>query len=184
MVIEVGGVKIRIISWREGIALSEELAKRVENSKYRPEVVVAISRGGLVPARIVSDVLEIDDVVSVGVKYWGLARKRAEKPILYHGVEPSAVRGRRALLVDEVTDTGHTLQLAKTILELMGAEVRTAVLHLKTTSLITPDYYVEKVNEWMWISYPWSRHEDYRELKKRGHDLSQYFGFSQQNYFL
>lgn len=174
---EVGGVKIRIISWGEGITLSEELARRVESSGYKPEVVVAISRGGLVPARIISDVLGVDDVVTIGVKYWGLAHKRAERPILYHGVEPSAVRGRRALLVDEVADTGHTLQLARAVLELMGAEVKTAVLHFKATSSTAPDYYVERVEEWVWISYPWSRHEDYREFKRRGHDLSQHFGF-------
>ena len=174
-IVEVGGVKVRFISWAEGITLSETLARRVQESGYRPDVIVAVSRGGLVPARIISDVLGVDDVVAISVKYWGLAQRRAERPILYHGVEPGVIRDRKVLVVDEVADTGHTLTLAKNLLDLIGAaEVKTAVLHLKTTSRFTPDYYAEKIEEWVWISYPWSRYEDLREFKKRGQDISKY----------
>lgn len=173
--VEIGGVKVRFISWKEGVMLSEALAKKVQESTYQPEVIVAVSRGGLVPARIISDVLEVDDVVSIGVKYWGLAQRRAERPVLYHNTEPGVVRDRRVLVVDEVTDTGHTLIVIKNILDLMGArEIRLAVLHLKATSRLIPDYYVEKIDEWIWISYPWSRHEDYREFKKRGYDIAEH----------
>jgi hypoxanthine phosphoribosyltransferase len=174
-IVEVGGVKVRFISWAEGIALSETLARRIQDSGFKPDVIVAVSRGGLVPARILSDVLEVDDVVTVGVKYWGLAQRRAERPVLYHGVEPGVIRDRKALVVDEVADTGHTLMLTRSLLDLIGAaEVKTAVVHLKTTSKYTPDYYAEKIEEWVWISYPWSRYEDLREFEKRGHDISKY----------
>lgn len=173
--VELGGVKVRFITWAEGITLSETLAKKIRESIYRPEVIIAISRGGLVPARIISDVLGVDDVISMGVKYWGLAQRRAERPLLYHSIEPGVIRDRKVLIADEVADTGHTLMLAKSLLDLIGAaEVKTAVLHLKTTSRFTPDYYAEKVEEWVWISYPWSRYEDLREFKKRGHDISKY----------
>jgi hypoxanthine phosphoribosyltransferase len=47
-------------------------------------------------------------------------------------------------------------------------------VHLKTTSKYTPDYYAEKIEEWVWISYPWSRYEDLREFEKKGHDISKY----------
>ncbi|ABL87974.1 phosphoribosyltransferase [Pyrobaculum islandicum DSM 4184] len=174
-IIEIGGVKVRFISWPEGITLSEILAKKIEESGYKPEVIIAVSRGGLVPARIISDVLGIDDIISIGVKYWGLAQRRAERPIVYHNVEPGVVRGKSVLVVDEVADTGHTLMTVKNILDLVGAsETKTAVLHLKTTSSYVPDYYVEKIEEWVWISYPWSRYEDLREFKKRGFDISRY----------
>lgn len=173
-IVEVGGIKVRFISWAEGVALSERLAGHIMESGYAPDVIVAVSRGGLVPARIISDVLGVDDVVSIGVKYWGLAQRRAERPVLYHGIEPGVVRGRKVLVVDEVADTGHTLLLVKNLLDLMGAEAKTAVLHLKTTSQYTPDYYAERIEEWVWISYPWSRWEDCREFKKRGQDISKY----------
>lgn len=40
--------------------------------------------------------------------------------------------------------------------------------------MFLPDYYVEKIEEWVWISYPWSRYEDYREFKRRGFDIGKY----------
>lgn len=127
------------------------------------------------PARVLSDVLGVDDVVTVGVKYWGLAQRRAERPVLYHGIEPGVVQDKRVLVVDEVADTGHTLSVTKNLLEIIGAaEIKTAVIHLKTTSMFLPDYYVEKIEEWVWISYPWSRYEDYREFKRRGFDIGKY----------
>lgn len=166
---------MRFISWAEGIELSEKLAKKVQTSGFYPDVVIAISRGGLVPARVLSDVLGVDDVVTVGVKYWGLAQRRAERPVLYHGIEPGVVQDKRVLVVDEVADTGHTLSVTKNLLEIIGAaEIKTAVIHLKTTSMFLPDYYVEKIEEWVWISYPWSRYEDYREFKRRGFDIGKY----------
>jgi len=175
MDVEVGGVRVRFISWPEAIEMSEALGRKVLESGFKPEIVLAVSRGGLVPARIVSDILDVDNVVAAAVKYWALAERRAERPVLYHGVEPSIVGGKKVLVVDEVADTGATLKLIVDLLNVMGvAEVRTAVLHVKSTSSLTPDYYVERVAEWVWISYPWSRWEDLREFKKRGHDIIKY----------
>lgn len=175
MDVEIGGVKVRFVSWPEAIEMSEALGRRILESGFKPEVILAISRGGLVPARIISDVLDVDNIVTVAVKYWAVAERRAERPILYHGVEPSVIGGRKVLVVDEVADTGATLKLIADLLNVMGvAEAKTAVLHVKSTSGFTPDFYAERVAEWVWISYPWSRWEDFREFKKRGHDISKY----------
>ncbi|MBP1449209.1 MAG: phosphoribosyltransferase [Thermoproteus sp.] len=175
MEVEVGGVKVRFISWPEAIGLSEELGRRVLDSGYKPEIILAVSRGGLVPARIISDVLDVDNIVAMAVKYWAVAERRAERPIIYHGVEPSVVGGKRVLVVDEVADTGATLKLIADLLNVMGAaEVKSAVLHVKSTSKFAPEYYAERITEWVWISYPWSRWEDYREFKRRGYDISKY----------
>lgn len=175
MDVEVGGVKVRFITWPEAIEMSERLAKRIMDSGFKPDVILAVSRGGLVPARIISDVLDVDNIVASAVKYWALAERRSERPILYHGVEPGVVSGKRVLIVDEVADTGATLKLMVDLLNVMGvSEAKTAVLHFKSTSKFTPDYYVERVEEWVWISYPWSRWEDLREFRKRGYDISKY----------
>lgn len=170
-----GGVRVRFISWPEAIELSERLGRQILDSGFKPEIILAVSRGGLVPARIISDVLDVDNIVAMAVKYWAVAERRAERPIIYHGVEPSVVGGHKVLVVDEVADTGATLRLIVDLLNVMGAaEVKTAVLHLKSTSRFTPDYYAETIKEWVWVSYPWSRWEDYREFKRRGHDISKY----------
>ncbi len=162
-------IRILHISWDEAVSLSLRLAGKVRASGYSPDLIVAVSRGGLVPARIISDVLGVDDIIAIMIKYWGTARRRHERPLIYHGVEPSIVRERKVLIVDEVSDTGKTLEIAVDFVSMAGPlDVKTAVLHLKSTSSFVPDFYIEKLEDWVWISYPWSRCEDYREFKALG----------------
>jgi hypoxanthine phosphoribosyltransferase len=74
---------------------------------------------------------------------------------------PEEVRGYNLLIVEEVCDTGKTLQHAVELLELAGAGlIRTAVLHYKpekTQTGFVPDWYADVTNKW--VIYPWELHE-------------------------
>jgi hypoxanthine phosphoribosyltransferase len=72
-----------------------------------------------------------------------------------------------------VTDTGATLsKVIRLVRDLGAAVVKTAVLHHKATSSFTPDYYVEKLERWAWIFYPWSFSETlYGLARLRGGDI-------------
>ncbi|WP_243666043.1 phosphoribosyltransferase [Vulcanisaeta sp. JCM 16159] len=87
------------------------------------------------------------------------------------------------LVVDDVTDTGKTLAVARDILRFYGArEVRTATLYVKPWSKIKPDYYVGTTDKW--ILFPWEVGEVIRsqvqgsspESVIRSLRLSEYFG--------
>ena len=79
---------------------------------------------------------------------------------------------RDSLLVDDVSDSGRTLQVAIDLARLYGArEVRTATLYIKKKTMLVPDYFVEEVDRW--IVFPWEYGEVIRELAlKRYGDLS------------
>ncbi len=66
------------------------------------------------------------------------------------------------LVVDDVSDTGDTFDLAVRHIEECGraAAIRTAALHHKAVSRFRPDYYAQKVVKWRWIIYPWAVTED------------------------
>lgn len=71
------------------------------------------------------------------------------------------VSGKKILVIDDVTDTGDTLEAAVEYLETFGPEeIRTGVLQHKECSSFIPDFYAEYVGEWRWIVYPWARHEE------------------------
>ncbi|RLI86232.1 MAG: phosphoribosyltransferase, partial [Archaeoglobales archaeon] len=73
--------------------------------------------------------------------------------------------GKRVLVVDDVADTGETVELvAKHVMEKNAKDVRTAVLDFKHTSKFVPDYYAREMESWKWIVYPWSLYEDARDL--------------------
>ncbi len=159
-------MEVIYIPWSKALRMCYKLAEMIMDSGEVFDVIVTISRGGLVPARIVSDVLGIDDLYAVSSRFWGIGGRVAPEPVI-KACEDLDVQGRKALVVDEVVDTGSTMTKVVRLLESLGAiGIRTATLHYKTTSSLVPDYYVEKVEKWIWIFYPWSISETLYELSR------------------
>lgn len=166
-------MKVEYVTWSEALKMCYTLAGKVLSSGEEFDIIIAISRGGLVPARIVSDVLAIDELRVIRSRFWGIGSTIHREPIL--DVNSSLVlEGKNVLIVDEVVDTGATMsKVVKVVSGLGAAKVRTATLHYKVTSSFVPDYYVVKVVEWVWILYPWSLSETlYSLLKVMDADLS------------
>ncbi|MFZ1316283.1 phosphoribosyltransferase, partial [Methanothrix sp.] len=143
------------------------LAYEIKRSGFRPDLIVAIGRGGYVPARVVSDFLLFSLLASIKIEHWDTAAcERPQASVRF----PLAVdvQSQKVLIIDDVTDTGKTLRTAVDYMKELGAaEVRTGVLQHKTVSPFVPDYYAEKVAEWRWIIYPWAAHEDLVGLAER-----------------
>ncbi len=149
-------VEVVYVSWSRALRLCYRLAKMVADSGYRPEVIVAVMRGGVVPALVISDVLNVESFYAIRVKHWGIAEEVHPTPVVEQ-LPQGRVEGRRVLLVDEVADTGKTLEVAiRELSKLNPRELRSAVLHLKPTSTVVPDYYAERLDRWIWVFYPWS----------------------------
>ena len=150
----------QLISWDEAYRLSLELARAIKSSRYDPDLVIAIGRGGYVPARIVCDFLLHSLLTSIKIEHWDIAAcKRPQASVRF----PLAVdvRGRKILIVDDVTDTGDTLKAAIDYVKSEGAgQIKTAVMQHKTSSAIVPDYYADLISDWRWIIYPWAAYED------------------------
>ncbi len=152
--------RCELVSWRRVTALTRRLAQHIAAAGFAPDVIVAIARGGYVPARLLADYLDVMDLVSLRVEHYTAgARKRRHARV----VQPLniALAGKRVLIVDDVADTGDTFVLARAhVAARRPAAVHTAALHYKTGSVFEPDFYAERLTAWRWINYPWARIED------------------------
>ena len=140
--------------------MSRKLALQVLQSRFRPNVVVAIARGGYVPARILCDFLDVYDLRSLRVEHYrkGAAKKPRARLVDRLGV---GLNGKRVLIVDDVSDTGDTFDVSIAhIAAFQPRDVKTAVLHHKTVSHYIPDFFAQKVVRWRWFIYPWAVLED------------------------
>ena len=156
------GMDMLRISWEATINYCEELGRKID---FRPDLIVGLSRGGLVLTRILSDIMAIERVGIIGIKFYD-GMRRMERPEVFQELTMD-VRGRKILLVDDVAETGRSLEAARAhLLEKGAAEVKIATLHYKPTSSFRPDYFVMTTTSW--IAYPWERHEIERETRKRG----------------
>jgi hypoxanthine phosphoribosyltransferase len=149
-------------SWEDVERLSEELAQMIIESGYEPGVVVAISRGGFDPARILCDQLGIRRLASVQVEFYSGVQDTAEKPRIVYPLNAD-VRGKSVLLVDDVSDTGVSLEAAKDhVLEGGPGDLRVATLHIKPWTSFKPDYHASETEAW--IVYPWEPVESVRSI--------------------
>lgn len=149
-----------LVSWAGFYRLCRRLAFQLRNAEVRPDVIVAIGRGGYMPARILSDFLGVMDLTSFRIEHYRGAYKQPLTRVRYP--LSADVSGQRVLLVDDVSDTGDTFQVATEHVRERSspAEIKTAVLHHKVVSSFVPDFYAAKVVEWRWITYPWAVFED------------------------
>lgn len=149
-----------VISWSEVQRLCQQLAAGIRASGYQPEIVVAIGRGGYVPARLVCDHLDIMALTSIKIEHY-LSGTSARKQAVIRYPLCVDIKDRHVLIVDDVNDSGDTLELAvKHLQDAKATEIRTAVMHQKIVSDYPVDYFAKKIIKWRWLIYPWAIKED------------------------
>lgn len=150
------------LSWDDVQRLSEKVSDLIMDSGYKPDIMIAISRGGFDPARIISDQLDIRKLASLQIIYYtGLNTRKDEPEVLFP--LNAQIEGLKVLVVDDVSDSGNSLIVVKRYIEEKGAsEVKLATLHHKPWSKFMPDFYGEEVDKW--IIYPWEPRESVIEL--------------------
>lgn len=149
-----------LVTWAQVERLAGILAKKIRQARYEPDIVIAIARGGYVPARLLCDHLDIFNLTSIRIIHYEAGARMIPGARLSMGLGTD-VRNLKVLLVDDVSDTGDTLQLAlEHIHGFHPAEIRIAVLHHKKVSRVVPDFHGQKLVKWRWITYPWAVRED------------------------
>jgi hypoxanthine phosphoribosyltransferase len=158
-------------SWDSIFEQSLELAQKIRYDqkklgKPQFQVIVGVSRGGLVLARLLSDLLEIENVVITKSEYYSGMGKKNKKPKITQKIQKD-ISGKNVLLVDDVADTGESLiEIKKHIQSKRPKYLAVATLYLKPWSKRIPDYFVSKTQAW--IIFPWELFESYKLLKARG----------------
>lgn len=151
------------LTWEDVERLTGNLVNKIRGESYVFDAILAVTRGGLVPATIVAETLELRTVFVAtvifygdrGDPFYGLAEPR----ILFFP-ENASLKGRKILIVDDVWDTGRTCKKVAERCIRSGAECKTAVLHYKPSrsqfSESKPDFF--SVTTDRWIVYPWELH--------------------------
>ncbi|MGZ4851397.1 MAG: phosphoribosyltransferase [Candidatus Bathyarchaeia archaeon] len=149
-------------TWNQVYAMLLCQVQKIQSDCYKPDIIVGIARGGIVPSRILSDLLETRDLTTIQIEYYEGINQTKEEPSLKQCLNLQ-LTDKKVLLVDDVSDTGNSLQLAKNHLKQNGAkEIKIATLYTKPTSITKPDYY-EKLTI-NWIVFPWDIKENVRKI--------------------
>jgi len=160
-------LRCELISWSEVERLCQHLAGLIRESGYHPDLIIAIGRGGYVPARLMCDWLHIMGLTSIKIEHYLSGANRQEEAVIRYPLKAD-IRGLRVLVVDDVNDTGDTLEAATQHLQaFQPGEIRTAVMHHKAVTNFDADYSAGKIVKWRWLIYPWAVNEDVSAFLER-----------------
>ena len=158
-------LEFEIPSWNQIYSSLLKLAEAVRKSGFEPDVIVGVSRGGWIPARIMSDLLENPKLANVTAEFYvGVAETKRE-PVITQPIS-LPVKDKKVLVVDDVADTGESLKLVKSHLQKQGAsEIKIATVYRKPWSTTVPDYYEKETC--FWIVFPWEIKETVKMIVEK-----------------
>jgi hypoxanthine phosphoribosyltransferase len=158
----VSNIEYEVPTWNQIYEMLLCQAQKIEAQNYRSDIIVAIARGGVIPGRIMSDLLENPNLSFIQIEFYTNINQTLQEPNLKQTLIIN-VTGKKILLIDDISDTGKSLKLAKTHLQNQGAiEIKTATLYQKPQSLTTPDFYEKQTTDW--VVFPWDIKETLRKI--------------------
>jgi hypoxanthine phosphoribosyltransferase len=146
-----------IVDWPKLEQLVMRLAEQVRGDY---DVLLAITRGGLVPAGMLAYLLGMRDILVAAVAYYDDEGRAKEQPVFLQFPSDPLLHGKRVLIVDEVWDTGTTIDAVIERVRLGGGTPTTAVLHYKPARskvATVPDHYVESTDAWVVYPFKYGR---------------------------
>lgn len=152
------------LTWQGFGDACRQIAQQIADSGWMPDLIVAIARGGMLPAGAISYALGVKANGAINVEFYtGVGKTMADPEILEPYMDISSLEGKRVLIVDDVADSGKTLKLIMDLISEKGlsmdgdsakVDARSATIYLKPTSIIKPDYVFKQTDKW--INFPWS----------------------------
>jgi xanthine phosphoribosyltransferase len=154
-------------SWQDVEHQTQEILRQLQRDAWRPDYVVGLTRGGLMPANLISQYLECPmECLKVSL------RDDANQPESNLWMAEDAFEQKRILIVDDINDSGATLNWIKEDWmssalpdnpkwnEIWGDTVRVATLvdNEASASELTVSYTavgLNKAEEDVWIVFPW-----------------------------
>lgn len=136
------------VSWDQLHRDARALAWRLDGTEWR--AVVAVTRGGLVPAMIVARELDLRTIDTISIKSYH-KQEQAGLTVLKHP-DPELMRdGEGILVVDDLVDSGRTLELIRE----MYPKAHFATVYAKPKGKPMVQSYVTEVSQDTWIFFPW-----------------------------
>ena len=134
------------ISWDQLHRDAKALAWRLLNNDFY-QGIIAITRGGLVPAAIIARELDIHLVDTICISSYDWKDKKGEADIL----KKVNGDGQGWLLVDDLVDTGRTAKIVREIVP----KAHFATVYAKPAGRPLVDTFITEVSQDTWILFPW-----------------------------
>jgi hypoxanthine phosphoribosyltransferase len=116
------------MTWADYDVAMADLAAKVAEADFAPDIILAIARGGLFPAGSLAYAMSIKNLYVMNMEYYTGVDERREVPVMLPPyLDTNDLSDSKVLVVDDVSDTGHTLQAVEDFCAKHVAEARSAL---------------------------------------------------------
>ena len=155
-------------TWNQIYKMLLKQSEKIYKSRYHPDIIVGIARGGIIPTSVLTDLLKIYQVAIIRVEFYRGIDKPSMQPVITRPLNVT-VENKKILIVDDISDTGQSLKIVKHHLIEKGAmEIKIATLYTKPTTQTLPDYF-EKMTD-HWVVFPWELKETLQDILQKQKD--------------
>jgi hypoxanthine phosphoribosyltransferase len=154
------------VSYDEYHNLIERLAVKIHQSGWEFDNILCLARGGMRPGDLLSRIFDKPlAIMSTSSYRAGAGTVQGHLDVARYITTPKGEIAGRVLLVDDLADTGHTLNAVIHTLKdnyQPITELRSAVIWTKGVSSFKPDYSVEFLESNPWIHQPFEPYDNIR----------------------
>lgn len=153
----------KYLTWKDFENCCYCLNQKFALDNYTPEIIIGLSRGGVIPARILSDILNNFDLYFIDVKLYDGTKKK-DNIVIRSDVDLSLIKDKKAVIVDDIYDSGTTIKSVVSYLKSKEFNnISTATLYAREGLNEYPNYYSKIVKRKDWIVFPWEKNEFKKE---------------------
>lgn len=138
-----------IVAWDQFHRDSKALAWRLSEKAEEWKGIIAITRGGLIPAGIIARELEIKLIDTICISSYDDQTQRDARVLKNIGT--NAGDGEGWLVIDDLVDSGNTAKIIRKMLP----KAHIATVYAKPAGEPLVDTYVTWVSQDTWIYFPW-----------------------------
>ena len=155
-------IEYHYMNWESSYNETLKLFEKIKEDNFLPDIVIGIARGGWIPARLLADFFVLRETANMKVEAYEMIGEMSANAKITQDIE-IPIDGKKVLVIDDIADSGASLKMAVgSLLRRNPAELKTATLFYKKTSVVIPDYY--NVLTSAWEIFPWETFETIKEL--------------------
>ena len=118
------------LTWEVFGEASRNLSEQIVESGWFPDLIVGVARGGLIPAGAIGYAIGVKAMGAINVEFYTDIGQTLDQPIILSPqLDTDSLKGKKVLVVDDVADSGKTLDLVVNLLKETADDVRSAVIY-------------------------------------------------------
>ena len=119
------------LTWEVFGEASRYLSQEIVDSGWFPDLIVGVARGGLIPAGAIGYAIGVKEMGAINVEFYTDIGETLPEPILLNPqLDTDSLKDKKVLVVDDVADSGKTLDLVVNLLEQTASEVKLSLIHI------------------------------------------------------